>query len=1291
MTSERYRVGFDIGGTFTDFALYDGAQGRIQIHKALTTPADPWRGAIEGIHTLLANAGLAFSDVAEIVHGTTLVTNALIEGKGAKTGLLTTRGFRDVMESGREQRYDIYDLFLKYPEGLVPRKFRRVIGERMLASGTPLRPVDPDEVRREAEQLRLAGVTSLAVCFLHSYRNPEHEREVGALLEAEFPDFSVSLSSEVAPEIREYERVCTTAANAFVRPLMDNYLQTLEAKLRERGFAGRLFLMLSSGGLASPEVARRFPIRLLESGPAGGALATGLISRTLERPDLISFDMGGTTAKTAMVRDHAVPVAPMMEVARVHRFKKGSGLPVRSPVVDMIEIGAGGGSVARLDEVRLLKVGPESASSNPGPVCYGLGGEAPTVTDANLVLGYLDPAAFLGGRMALDASASRRALEGLGAPIGLDAVAAAWGVYTIVCENMAAAARSHIVEKGCDPRAFAMVAFGGAGPLHAAKVARILGVGEVIIPPASGAASAIGFLTAPASFETVRSAVFGLQSDLDFGALNGLLEEIEAESRANLPQSGLRAAEIRVERMADMRIKGQMNEISVAAPGGVLTAASLSALRAEFIRVYEQLFHAVPEGAVIEALSWRVRVSGPAPQIDMRPFTPDARAPNPLKGVRPLYFGDGFVEAKVYDRYALRPGEAVIGPAVIEERESTTVLHPGDRVTVDDGFNLRLQVAQSDKAVLGFRPDASFEEIVARIEADPVGLEIMWGRLANIIDEGWDAVVRTAFSLIIADAQDFSLAVFDSRGEILVHSPRAQPVFNLSLPLAIKAVLARIPEASLEPGDVLVTNDPWLASGHLFDVALVTPVFHDGRIVAYIGTIGHVSDIGGTMDQQTASEIYEEGLQIPPMKLMRAGRPNADLFALIRENVRTADLVVGDLHALIAASHLAAARLHSFLAEYGLPDLTPLAHIFQNRSEAAMREAIRAVPDGVYRSQASGQIGEDFLTIPLRIEVSGDQVVIDHEGAPGQSPRGGYNCTLNYTKSHSLFPMKCLLTPGVRGNAGCYKPFEVRAPEGSIMNCRKPAPVNSRQVTGWFLGPNIFSALRDALPDKVRAYSGQPALGAFFDLSNNEETSIGHVIAGGGQGASARDDGRSGLLFPIGGTTVSTELFEVRVNVVVEEKQFDTDSGGPGRHRGGLGQVIVFSRIPGDNRSVLFKQALSGMKLTVPRMQNGEPGGSVFAHVVGADGGRTELAMAELGRLSQDERLEIHTAGGYGFGDPLERDLAAIQADLDGDYVSPAFAEAEYGCVISPDGRVDSSASADMRARLRRTASPVTA
>ena len=551
----RWRVGFDIGGTFTDFVLLDCQHGRIQLHKRLTSSDDPSRSAMLGIEELMELASIQLADVHDIVHGTTLVTNAIIERKGvSRLGLITTLGFRDILEMGTEQRYDIYDLFLRFPEPLVPRDRRIEVPERMDCNGQVVLALNQDAVRAALGRLAAEGADAVAVCFLHAYRNPAHERQVAAIVAKEFPRLSVSLSSEVVAELSEYQRCVTTAANAFVQPLMKTYLEKLQRELAERGFKGDLRLMHSAGGLMSAQTACDFPIRLLESGPAGGGLATALFGRLAGHKDVISFDMGGTTAKAALIENGRFEVMTMLEAARVHRFTKGSGLPIKTPVMDMIEIGAGGGSIAAIDELGLLKVGPHSAGSDPGPACYGLGGIEPTVTDASLVLGYYDPGFFLGGTMRLHPDKALAAMRRVAEPLGLSEAQAAAGIHALVIDGMAAAARVHLVEHGQDPRHFSMVGFGGAGPAHVADVARALGVREVIIPPASGAASALGFLAAPLSFEWVRSMPVELSSMKDPQAVNDLLDELELQGRRQLTESGVSDSDIRVERWADMRL-----------------------------------------------------------------------------------------------------------------------------------------------------------------------------------------------------------------------------------------------------------------------------------------------------------------------------------------------------------------------------------------------------------------------------------------------------------------------------------------------------------------------------------------------------------------------------------------------------------------------------------------------------------------------------------------------------------------------------------------------------------------
>src|SRR5499426_568058 len=546
----RTRIGVDIGGTFTDVVWVDDATGAVQVGKLLTTPKDPSQAVEEGVVAVLNDARSLATDVRSLIHGTTLATNALIERKGARTGLLTTAGFRDAVEIGREGRYDMYDLFIDQPSPLVPRHLRLEVTERMLADGRVLTPLDPASARAAIERLHAASVEAVAICLLHAYRNPAHERALRDICAELLPGVPVSCSSDVVPEIREYERTSTTCANVYVMPLMARYLDDLERKLHELGIPGNFYIMLSAGGIATPETAKRVPIRLVESGPAAGALAAARMARQVGLDRLLSFDMGGTTAKACVIDRGEPLLAREFEVARADRFKKGSGLPIRVPVIELIEIGAGGGSIARIDRMGLLKIGPDSAGADPGPACYAQGGKTPTVTDADLLLGYLDPGFFLGGRMRLDVDAAKRAIEETVAkPMGLSITDAAWGIHRVVNENMAAAARVHGIERGKDLRAYPLFAFGGAGPVHAWHVGRILKVPRVLVPFGAGAMSAYGLLAAPLAFDFVRTASQRLDT-ADWSQINRLYEEMEAEGRAVLREAGIAEAEVRIRRTA---------------------------------------------------------------------------------------------------------------------------------------------------------------------------------------------------------------------------------------------------------------------------------------------------------------------------------------------------------------------------------------------------------------------------------------------------------------------------------------------------------------------------------------------------------------------------------------------------------------------------------------------------------------------------------------------------------------------------------------------------------------------
>ena len=689
--SASYRIGLDIGGTFTDVVLVHDPSGAVRLRKVLTTPRDPAEGALQAVREVCIAAGIALAEVGSLVHATTLVTNALIERKGARTALLTTQGFRDTLEMGKEQRYDIYDLFLQYPDPLVPRRWRAEVAERVTRDGEIRTALDPAAVRRQVAALAAQNVESVAVTFLHAYKNPAHEQQVKALIESEFSHLSVCISSEVSPEIREFERTSTTVVNAYVLPLVDRYVHRIEAALVEEGFNGRFLLMLSSGTLAAPQVARRFPVRLLESGPAAGALVAGHLGREAGRQEIVAFDMGGTTAKVCLVREGRPNATPMTEVARVHRFKPGSGMPVKTPVVDMIEIGAGGGSIAHVGPMELLRVGPQSAGADPGPACYGRGGAEATVTDACVVLGYFDPEAFLGGAMRLDAGAARRAVTEAGRPLGLDLLQTAWGIFAIVCENMAQAARLYLIERGQDQRQFALMGFGGAGPAVAARVARLLGMKEVLIPPASGVASAVGLLVAPTGFDFGHSFAGDLD-DLDWTAVERLYAEMENEGRLMVTAAGTQTDTVHAERRAEMRYLGQFHDIEIALPAP-LPGNTAAVLRTRFDAEYARLYGVTLDGYPVQALNWRMLVAAPAPRVSLR--MPEGNGTgDPLKGRRAIYLPDEarFTDVPVYDRYALTEGATVDGPDVVEEAEATTLLWPGDHLTVDLRQNLIIAV-----------------------------------------------------------------------------------------------------------------------------------------------------------------------------------------------------------------------------------------------------------------------------------------------------------------------------------------------------------------------------------------------------------------------------------------------------------------------------------------------------------------------------------------------------------------------------------------------------------------------
>lgn len=683
------RLAADIGGTFTDVVLEIG-RTRHSV-KVLTTGAAPEDGVLDGIGRLLAESGREPGEIEVFVHGTTLATNALIERKGAKVGFVTTGGFRDILEMGYEKRFDHYDLMIDAVPPIVPRPLRYTVAERLAADGSVETPLDEAALAGIADDMKRQGVEAVAIGFLHAYAHPQHERRTAEILRGHLGDgVTICVSHEVCPEIREFERFSTTCANAAVRPLMSGYLHRMKERLAALGVRAPLFLMMSGGGLTTLENAAQFPIRLVESGPAGGAILASHIAGECGLDQVLSFDMGGTTAKICLISDGEPERSRKFEIARTYRDLKGSGWPVRIPVIEMVEIGAGGGSIARIDALNRIAVGPDSAGSDPGPVCYGLGGTAPAVTDANLRLGKIDPAFFAGGQISLDEPAAAEALQrDIGEPLGLEGEWPAAGVVEIVEENMANAARVHAIERGKAINACTMIAFGGAAPLHVCRLAEKLDIAQVIVPKGAGVGSAIGFLRAPVAYEVTRSGIFALV-EFDTPAANALLEEMEEMALAVIGPA-LGSEEAQRSRIVDMRYVGQGHEIRVALPDRPLEPCDGAGLRAAFEALYEKIYGLTIPSMGVEIVTWSVTLSAAKPEPGVAGAAGGGVAPRPER-TRALFDSHlgRTVEAPVYRRDGLEPGAMVEGPAIIAEDETSTIVTAAFQARTDGHGHLVL-------------------------------------------------------------------------------------------------------------------------------------------------------------------------------------------------------------------------------------------------------------------------------------------------------------------------------------------------------------------------------------------------------------------------------------------------------------------------------------------------------------------------------------------------------------------------------------------------------------------------
>jgi len=1244
-------IGCDIGGTFTDLLMIDETSGKVFVDKVLTTPADPSAAIETGLRGLQAQSPDAITEALTLVHGTTLVINAVIERKGATTGLITTRGFRDVLEIGREKRYDGNDLQITFPDPLVPRPLRLEVDERIHTSGRILTPLDEESVSEALRSLVSQGVQSVAICLLNSFANPAHERRIGEIARRIAPGVPITLSNEVLREIKEYERSTTTVVNAYAKPVIAGYLKRLDRRLADIGFGGELLLMQSSGGLNSSEMAREHPVQIIESGPAAGAIGAAHYARIAGFEKVLAFDMGGTTAKMCLVVNGRVVRVNQLEVDRVHRFKRGSGIPVRIPVVDLMEIGAGGGSIARVSPKGTMEVGPDSASAEPGPVCYNQGGTEPTVSDADLVLGYLSPTYFLGGRIQLDKDKAADAIKTkLADPLRLSIEQAAWGIHSLVNENMASAAKVYVAEKGESPGNCAVVAFGGAGPVHAYDLACRIGARTVVIPPRAGVASAYGMLIAPASFDTVSTYRMRLKR-ADVGDVKALCSRLEEEARAGLPR-GVQQDEVWFERSADVHYVGQGYDVAVPIEPQILTDEAFKVgLREAFNGVYRQLYGRVFDELELEIMSVRVTAYAPGkrfiedPSVDVRDV--------PALAHRDAYCSRSqrFVRYAVYKRAALREGVRFEGPAIIEEPESTTVVGVGATVTVDGSGSLVVTLPAEEARVSG----------TSSREMDAVTLEMLWRRLGSSVDELAAALVRTSFSTVVRDVNDYACAVFDAQGRLLVRSTDSTPGIAGGLSPMLQHMLESVPIGELREGDVLIGNDPWNGSGHHNDIFTATPAFLNGQLIGFAACSAHHVDIGGRRATTESRDNYEEGLRIPVSLLYREGQPNKDVFNFIASNVRLSETVLGDLRAQCSANHVGCERLRELCLERGWADFQVLADEIVRRSEDIARAEILRIPDGTYRHEAPIEIidGENVV-LKVAVTVMGDALTVDFTGSSRQV-RPAVNCTIRYTTAYAHFAVGALLQLPVQLNEGSMRPIQILAEPGSVLNADFPAPVFARTSIGNFIPEMIFTALAAAMPDRVVAGSGSTPLWAQYIFGKRKDgTQFAPLnAANGGLGARASKDGVSCLTFPVNIGNTPVEILESDMPILVRRRELWTDSAGPGRFRGGLGQCFEMEVLEGElgpDGPLLIGFRGGRFYFPVPGLLGGGdgPNGRLLIN------GKPAVSGGDAG-VPPGGTMLCQIPGGAGLGNPKDRSRTLVRRDIEYGYVSREEAARLYG------------------------------
>ena len=1190
---------------------------------------------MNGIRLAARELNFELAQIERLLHGTTIATNAVLEHKLAHAAFVTTAGFRDVLEIGRHLRQQLYAPVAEPRRVLIERAMRFEVKERIDAQGQVIEPLSRQSVRDVAARIKSRGAEAVAVCLLHAYANGNHEREVGELLRDELGMDSISLSHQLSPEVREFERASTVALNALLMPIVRGYLKRLQARMSAAQFSPALYIVQSNGGVTSPAQAGLEPARLLLSGPSGGARAAEVLGEALGETELIATDMGGTSFDVSLIQG-----------SRARQIPQGTidGCPVRLPMIEIRAIGAGGGSIARVEPSGRFQVGPQSAGATPGPVAYGNGGSEVTVTDANLVLGRIDPKYFLGGAVELDLDSAHRAIASrLSETLQMSVARAAQGVVKVTVANMAAAIRLSLYEKGLDPKMFALFPFGGAGGLHAAEVADELGIRRVIFPRNAGTLSAYGMLFA----DVVQNYAISQLLSADVDALNLVSQHTKtllAKGQAGLSQEGFNQDSMSFELGADMRYPGQAFEVMVPWPGLSTDRAALVEAVARFHQLHEDAFAHCEPAQVPEIVTLRLTAIG---RLSSPRIGGSHAIAKRAVGSREVFIGDGPQTVRVIPRDAVIDCGEQSGPVIVEDEHTTAYIPAGWRIK-----------AGPLDALIAFRPEGTSMSELNSSLLNSIELEIIRNALVAAAEEMSVTVWRTSRSAVVREILDYSTCVFDDEGKSVAQAARI-PVHLNSMSACLEDLLCdALPIEQWQAGDVVLTNDPYSGGQHLSDWLAFAPVFVAGQRVAIVGIIVHHLDVGGGAPgsyDPRATEIFQEGIRVPAMKVIRAGERNEDVVRLLMHNTREPDKVLGDFNSQLAALATGAQRVEVIARRYGNDVLRAASRAIRAQSETAARTAIAQIPSGTYEFVDwvdDDGIDADPIELRVSLTVKADSVEVDLSNCAEQV-RGPVNCTYNMTQSAVVCGVLTSLGGEIAANAGAYEPIKIIAPEGLVVNARFPAPVANRMAVGHRLVNAIMGAFAQAIPNRVPAsYYG---VSYTYSLDARDENGRGGVyfdIEVGGWGAHPDADGASAFSCGLHNLANSPmEMIEQSYPVRFTQYALLCDSGGAGRTRGGLGLCREFELEAAEGR---FAANLDRFKVAPYGLRGGGSGSlSSLEHFCAERRVWQAVASKYQGLvLRKGDRIRLCTSGGGGHGEPASREPAAVAADVAQGYVS---------------------------------------